>query len=33
MRARYLKVHVISAWGAGWNTSPKVIEWQLLGTV
>ena len=31
--ARYLKVHVISAWGAGWNGSPKVVEWQLLGTL
>jgi hypothetical protein len=33
VRARYLKVHVISAWGAGWNGSPKVVEWQLLGTL
>lgn len=33
VRARYLKVHVVSAWGAGWNRSPKVVEWQLLGTL
>jgi hypothetical protein len=32
VHARFLKVHVISAWGAGWNGSPKVTEWQLLGT-
>jgi hypothetical protein len=31
VRARYFKLHVISAWGAGWSTSPKVVEWQLLG--
>jgi hypothetical protein len=31
VRARYLKVRVISAWDAGWSGSPKVIEWQLLG--
>ena len=33
VRARYLKVHVISAWDSGWNTSPKVVEWQLLGAL
>ena len=33
VRARFFKVHVISAWGAGWNTMPKVVEWQLLGTL
>ena len=32
VRARFLKVHVISAWGAGWSGNPKVTEWQLLGT-
>lgn len=31
VRARYFKLHVISAWDAGWKTSPKVNEWQLLG--
>jgi TIR domain-containing protein len=31
VRAKYFKLHVISAWDAGWNTSPKVVEWQLLG--
>jgi hypothetical protein len=31
VRARYFKLHVISAWDAGWKTSPKVYEWQLLG--
>jgi hypothetical protein len=31
VRAKYFKLHVISAWDAGWNTSPKVLEWQLLG--
>jgi TIR domain len=32
VRAKYFKLHVISAWEAGWNTSPKVVEWQLLGS-
>ena len=32
VRARYFKLHVISAWDAGWKTSPKVNEWQLLGS-
>jgi hypothetical protein len=32
VRARYLKVHVISAWDAGWSGNPKVTEWQLLGS-
>ena len=32
VRAKYFKLHVISAWDAGWNQSPKVIEWQLLGS-
>jgi hypothetical protein len=32
VRARYFKVHVISAWGASWNNNPKVVEWQLLGS-
>ena len=31
VRARYFKLHVLSAWDAGWKTSPKVYEWQLLG--
>ena len=31
VRARYFKLHVISAWDVGWKTSPKVNEWQLLG--
>ena len=31
VRARFFKLHVISAWGEGWTTSPKVVEWQLLG--
>jgi hypothetical protein len=31
VRARFFKLHVISAWDAGWKTSPKVNEWQLLG--
>ena len=31
VRARYFKLHVISAWDMGWKTSPKVNEWQLLG--
>ena len=31
VRARYFKLHVISAWDAGWKTMPKVNEWQLLG--
>jgi len=32
VRARYFKLHVLSAWDAGWKTSPKVNEWQLLGS-
>jgi hypothetical protein len=32
VRARYFRLHVISAWDAGWKTSPKVNEWQLLGS-
>jgi hypothetical protein len=32
VRVKYFKLHVISAWEAGWNTSPKVVEWQLLGS-
>jgi hypothetical protein len=32
VRARYFKVHVISAWGRSWSNNPKVVEWQLLGT-
>ena len=31
VRARYFKLHVISAWDMGWKNSPKVNEWQLLG--
>jgi hypothetical protein len=31
VRARYFKVHVISAWGRSWSNNPKVVEWQLLG--
>src|SRR5262245_22432713 len=31
VRARYFKLHVISAWDAEWKASPKVNEWQLLG--
>ena len=32
VRAKYFKLHVISAWDSGWNASPKVVEWQLLGS-
>ena len=31
VRARYFKLHVISAWDVGWKTMPKAYEWQLLG--
>jgi hypothetical protein len=32
VRARYFRLHVISAWDAAWNAMPKVTEWQLLGS-
>jgi hypothetical protein len=32
VRARFFKLHVISAWDAQWNAMPKVTEWQLLGS-
>jgi hypothetical protein len=32
VRARFFKLHVISAWDAGWNAMPRVTEWQLLGS-
>jgi TIR domain len=31
VRARFFKLHVISAWDPAWNAMPKVTEWQLLG--
>jgi hypothetical protein len=32
VRARFFKLHVISAWDQAWNAMPKVTEWQLLGS-
>jgi hypothetical protein len=32
VRARFFKLHVISAWDPAWNAMPKVTEWQLLGS-
>ena len=32
VRARFFKLHVISAWDATANPMPTVTEWQLLGS-